>query len=232
MKLPRAQRLAPSRAEYWSDAIVHLAGIAVVLVAVPILIVMSVSLGGDWATITAISIYGACLLAMLVCSALYNMARPGAWSGVLRRLDHSAIYLKIAGSYTPFVALSGGTATHFLAGLWTVALGGTSLKVLAPDRLRWLGLGLYLGMGWAGAVLGGEVLGALSPAATALLVTAGALYTIGVAFFLWEALPFHTTIWHVFVLAASALIYTAILLELRMLPLDAAALEAMALTAP
>ncbi len=201
------------RLESRTDAAVHYVGLSLALLAVPALIVIAVWRHGDWTTVTAISVYGATLLSMLGASALYNISGQHRWTKVLKRLDHSAIYLKIAGSFTPLVALTGGAGIPFLAGLWGAALGGTSLKMLVPDRLRWLGLALYLGMGWVGVWAGSEVFASLSPGAMWLIALGGSLYTIGVAFFLWEALPYHTTIWHAFVLVATGLIYCAILLE-------------------
>lgn len=202
-----------SRAERLSDAAVHLIGLALALAAVPVLVWLSIERRGEVAVVTAVAIYGATLLAMLGCSALYNMTRENRFTPVFRRLDHSAIYLKIAGSFTPLAAMTGGGGMAFLAGLWVVAIGGSSLKIIAPDRLRWLGLSLYLGMGWVGVWVGRDILAGLTPGAVALIATAGVLYTVGVLFFLWERLPFHTAIWHGFVVVASGLLYAAICLE-------------------
>ncbi|MBJ3764222.1 hemolysin III family protein [Maribius pontilimi] len=199
--------------EAHTDAIVHYVGLSMAAMAVPTLIVLAVLRHDHWVEVSAVAVYGATLVAMLSASAIYNITGQHRWTKVLKRLDHSAIYLKIAGSFTPLVALTGGAGLPFLAGLWGAALGGTSLKMLAPDRLRWLGLSLYLGMGWIGVWAGAGVFSQLSPSAMALIAVGGSLYTIGVIFFLWEALPYHTTIWHGFVLVASGLIYAAILVE-------------------
>ncbi len=196
-----------------SDTAVHVVGVSVATLAVPVLVWMTATWRGDSGLTAAVTVYGVCLLSMLTFSAIYNTFNSGPWTPVWRRLDHSAIFLKIAGTYTPLVALSGVAAGPLLAGLWGVALGGTSLKVMAPDRWRRVGLTLYLGMGWVGVWAGSEVLGALNPVALALIAAGGTLYTVGVAFYLWDTLPYHTAIWHVFVLVASALIYTAIAVE-------------------
>ena len=202
-----------ARAERLSDTAIHLVGLAFALAAVPVLVWLSVERRGDAAVVTAVTIYGTTLLAMLGCSALYNMTRENRFTPVFRRLDHSAIYLKIAGSFTPLAAMTGGGGMVFLAGLWAVAIGGSSLKIIAPDRLRWLGLSLYLGMGWVGVWFGRDILAGLTPGAVALIASAGVLYTVGVLFFLWERLPFHTAIWHGFVVIASGLLYAAMCLE-------------------
>jgi hemolysin III len=150
---------------------------------------------------------------MLTCSALYNMIRRPHWSDRLRRLDQSAIYFKIAGTYTPFVVLFPGTP-GFLAGIWATAIAGASIIIFSARKRMLIALALYLGLGWAAVVLGQPLLDGLSPTGAILLLTAGILYTGGVAFLLWHRLPFHNTIWHVFVLAATCVCYAAIVVEL------------------
>lgn len=205
-----APRTAYSRAEHLSDAVVHVSGVVVVAVAVPVLIGLALVLRGDAGAVVGTSVYGVTLVAMILCSALYNTLGRRRWAGVLRRLDHSAIYAKIAGTYTPFMLLSGGQGGWWLAGLWAAAAAGIGLKIASPDRLRWLALALYLGMGWVGVLAGGSFLATLSAPVLALIVTGGVLYTVGVVFYLVERLPFHYTIWHVFVLAASLVFYAAV----------------------
>lgn len=202
-----------SRAERLTDAIVHVAGLALVVGAVPVLIVLAAVLHGDAATVTGTAIYGGTLILMILCSALYHMIPFPNWKGVLKRLGHSAIYIKIAGTYTPFTLMS-GQGTGLLAGVWGAALAGASLKMLAPDRFRWLAMALYLGMGWAAVLAGGTLFGALTPAVTVLMLVGGLLYSVGVVFFLWERLPFQTAIWHGFVLVASLVFYAAVTVEM------------------
>ena len=206
-------RVAYSRAERLSDAAVHIVGLVGAALAVPTLIIVAAEVRGDVSAIAGVSIYGACLTAMILFSALYNMMPDAPCSGILRRLDHSAIYFKIAGTYTPFTLLT-GAGGYLLAAVWAAAVAGTGLRVLMPDRTRWICIGLYLGMGWAGAIAGQAVFEALSPRTFALIVLGGVLYTVGVVFYLAERLPFHTTIWHVFVLVASIVLYSAVTVEL------------------
>ena len=203
------ERTEYSRAELISDAVVHVTGLAAVTAAVPVLIVLTVMLRGDAASVTGASIYGGTLILMILCSALYNMIQRPDWSWLLRRMDHSAIYLKIAGTYTPFVLIT-GEGIVMAAGLWTAALVGVGLKIFSPARFRWVALALYLGMGWVGVLAGRELLAALSWPVIILMIVGGGLYTLGVAFYLWKNLRFHNTIWHVFVLIASLVFYAAV----------------------
>jgi len=192
--------------------VVHVAGLAAVIGAVPVLIVLTALLRGDSASILGASVYGATFTLMILCSALYNMIPRPDWAWLLRRLDHSAIYLKIAGTYTPFALISGQGA-GLVAALWGAAGVGVAMKLVSPARFRWVALALYLGMGWAGVVLGSDILAALPDRVVVLMAVGGGLYTIGVVFFLWDGLPFHNTIWHVFVLAASLCFYAAVTLH-------------------
>ena len=209
MPLVAAHRPAYSRAEFVSDAVVHLAGLALVLMAVPVLIVVTALLRGDAPSVIGVSIYGAAMLAMIGCSALYNMTPDAGLTWLYRRLDHSAIYIKIAGTYTPFTLIS-GHGLALTAGVWVAAALGVVLKIAAPERFRWLALTLYLGMGWAGLVVGQALIAALPAPVLVLMVVGGLIYTAGVVFYLWERLPFHTTIWHIFVLTATLVFYAAV----------------------
>jgi hemolysin III len=207
------ERTSYSRAERLTDAVIHASGLTLVLIAVPVLITAAAFLRGDFTAMLGVTVYGLALIAMILCSALYNMIPAPGWEELLKRLDHSAIYVKIAGTYTPFTLLS-GQGLWLLAGLWAAALTGVGIKLFSPHRFRTLTLVLYLGMGWAGLAAGGTFLGALSAPVLILIVTGGLLYTAGVAFYLFERLPFHYTIWHVFVLTASLVFYAAVTLHL------------------
>jgi hemolysin III len=206
------ERIEYSRAERQSDLVVHLAGLAAVLLAVPVLVSVTITARGDWAALVAVGVYGLSLTAMIVFSALYNTLGQRRWTGALKRLDHSAIYAKIAGTYTPFFLLSGQHPT-LLTGLWAAAVTGIGLKMVAPDRMRGLAVALCLAMGWAGVLAGGGFLSQVSTPVQWLIWTGGALYTLGVAFYLFDRLPFHYTIWHVLVLAASMSFYAAVTLH-------------------
>ncbi|MEM8791590.1 MAG: hemolysin III family protein [Pseudomonadota bacterium] len=209
-----------SRAERIADGIIHCTGVMVSMLAVPVLITLVAVWHGDAPNVTAVSIYGVSLIAMFAASAAYNMAGEWRWREVLRRLDHSAIYLLIAGTYTPFAIYAGGEgAAWLLVGIWAAAATGVSLQMLAYRKLEWLAIVLYLGMGWSVVLFGKPVLAALSEPTITLMTTGGMLYTVGVAFHLWHRLPFHNAIWHGFVLAASFVFYAAVLVESRIVAL-------------
>ena len=203
-----------TNAERIGDALVHATGLAAALVAVPVMLILAGLWHGSGTAFMATGIYSATLIAMLLCSALYHHLPRPRWKEILRKLDHSAIYLKIAGTYTPFALLSGGAGGGLVVGLWGAALAGCGLHVFASDRARWPGFLLYLAMGWAGLILGWPLFATLSTPVLALIVAGGLVYTTGTAFFLWETLPFNTAIWHGFVLVATALLFVAVTLHL------------------
>ncbi|WFS10526.1 hemolysin III family protein [Methylobacterium sp. 391_Methyba4] len=169
----------------------------------------------------AVVVYAAALVLMLGVSALYNLypVSPRKW--LLRRADHALIYLMIAGTYTPLVALvgSGIRAYALLAIIWVVALIGIAVKLLLPGRFDRLSIGLYLLLGWSGLLAYESVIAALQPTALWLLGIGGALYSIGVIFHIWRTLPFQNAIWHGFVLAAAACHYGTIWASLNGAPL-------------
>lgn len=211
MQSASTMRRSYSRAETASDAVVHVLGLVFIALGVPALITVTTIMRPDAPALAAVSIYGAALAAMIFFSALYNLNRQRPLSWLYRRLDHSAIYVKIAGTYTPFALLS-GQGLGLTIGIWITAVAGVTLKLAAPYRWHRVAIVLYLGMGWAGVVAGQEVVAALPGPVLVLMAMGGGLYTVGVAFYLCERIPFHYTIWHVIVLAASLLFYAAVVL--------------------
>lgn len=203
-----------TRAERIADGVVHVAGVTAALVAVPVMITLAAVWHGDLSTVAAASVYGISLLVMFAASAGYHMIPFPSWRGVLRRLDHAAIYVKIAGTYTPFaVLLAGEDAKWILIGIWSAALIGTLIKVIAPDRFQVLTLVLYLVMGWAFLAIGGPIVERASTSSLVMMAVGGVLYTVGVVFHLWSRLPFQNAIWHGFVLAATFIFYAAVMTE-------------------
>ncbi|WP_205625076.1 PAQR family membrane homeostasis protein TrhA [Geminicoccus roseus] len=163
----------------------------------------------------ALGLYALGLMAMLACSARYHLASEPNRKHRLRRFDHAAIFLMIAGTYTPLLAIAVGSdsALFLLALVWLVALFGVAIKLLAVPVPEWLSVALYLGLGWTILLTPGGIAAALSGSCLALLVAGGIVYSLGVPFYLWRSLRFHTAIWHVFVLAGAACHYLVVLDE-------------------
>jgi hemolysin III len=199
-----------SRAEVLADGAVHAMGVLLGPAAVAILIVLTARTAGP-GQFASVLVYGISLVAVLVTSALYNLWPVSRAKWILRRFDHSAIYLLIAGTYSPFIAqMKGATSTALLIGVWTASLTGVALKLLFPGRFDRVSIWLYLLIGWSG-VLAYETIAGLPDATLRLLALGGLLYTIGVVFHLWRSLPFQNAIWHMFVLTAAACHYGAVL---------------------
>ncbi len=197
------------RAELVSDALVHVAGLVLAVVAVPVLITLTAVMHGDAAGIAAVSIYGTTLIVMLSASLAYNHLPRPEWQDGLRRMDLSAIYLKIAGTVTPF-ALLAGTGGGFLAAMWTAACVATATTFLRRRRSTVLSVGIALSMGWAVLIGGGEVIATTSAPVFWLMLAGGLLYSLGTPFLMMERMRFHNAIWHGFVVAASMVFYVAV----------------------
>ncbi|MEM6422416.1 MAG: hemolysin III family protein, partial [Pseudomonadota bacterium] len=134
-----------SRGEVVADAIVHALGLLGALMAVPVMITLTAVWHGTLSVVTAATIYGLSIIAMFAFSAGYNLVMHPGVKAVLRKCDHGAIFVKIAGTYTPFAVLLGGDqAGIILAGIWSAALLGLGLVLTRPRGFRWMSLTLYL----------------------------------------------------------------------------------------
>jgi hemolysin III len=155
---------------------------------------------------------------MLICSALYNMAGEGQKKALSRRLDHAAIFLMIAGTYTPFslIAIGGSTGAALMVFVWSVAAIGIVLKLLTPTRFEALSIGTYLLLGWTIVFALDPLLESMSRAGIILLVAGGILYSFGVVFHKWTSLPFQNAIWHAFVLAAACCHFAVVLTDVAL----------------
>jgi len=200
------------RAELIADGVVHVVGVCGGLVAATVLIVLA-AIYASPLDVAVVSVYVAGLLTMLVLSATYNLWPVSRAKWVLRRFDHSAIYVLIAATYTPFImgVKDSVFAVALLIGVWCVAIVGIVLKLALPGRFDRLSVGLYLAMGWSGLMLYDAVVKALPAMALWFVAAGGVLYTFGVIFHAWQRLRFQNAIWHGFVLLGAACHYTAVL---------------------
>lgn len=200
------------RAELIADGIVHAIGVILGLIAATALVVLT-AVYATALDIVAVSIYVAGLLAMLVLSASYNLWPVSRTKWVLRRFDHSAIYILIAATYTPIIMELKDSvfAIALLVGVWCVAIFGVVLKLGWPGRFDRVSVGLYLALGWSGIMLYDSVVAVLPKLALWFVLAGGALYSLGVIFHAWRRLRFQNAIWHSFVLLGAACHYTAVL---------------------
>jgi hemolysin III len=200
------------RHEILADGVVHAIGLAAGLIASIVLIVVACTFAAP-ADIAAVSVYAAGLIAMLALSATYNLFPVSRWKWILRRFDHSAIYVLIAATYTPFIAQMPVTVTSvvLMAGVWGVAAIGIVLKLFFPGRFDRLAIVLYLAMGWSGVMVYDVIADVLPKVTLCLIAIGGLLYSAGVVFHVWERLRFQNAIWHGFVLLAASCHYAAVL---------------------
>jgi len=194
-----------------ADAIIHLIGIAAGLIAVVAMLVMAGRYLPASSTVT-LCIYATGLVAMLTFSCAYHMVAAPRWKGLLRRLDHAAIFLKIAGTYTPFAAIKmGGIGGYtLLSAVWVVAILGAGAKLLLASTWDRLAVPLYLLFGWLGVVMFEPLSASVAPVVLALLGIGGVLYSIGVIFHVWRMLPYQNAIWHLFVLTGTGCHFGAV----------------------
>ncbi|MGI9170334.1 MAG: PAQR family membrane homeostasis protein TrhA [Caulobacteraceae bacterium] len=201
----------PRPIERSADRWVHIVGLTAA--ALGGLTLLALSLGaGRLGQVAAIGVYGACLIVMFLCSAAYNLASPRR-RPLLRRFDHAAIFLMIAGSYTPFTTqrLTGAWAWGMTAAVWGLALAAATAKLLAPGLGKGFWVALYLALGWIAVIAIGPLTAGVRTAALVLLLAGGLVYSMGVVVYLRKALPFRRAIWHGFVVAAAAIHYAAVL---------------------
>jgi hemolysin III len=207
----RAAALTPK--ERLADACVHALGIAASLAGAGALAALARFHPLPARTGMSIAVYATGLVAVFAVSAAYHLVDRPALKAVLRRFDHATIYVKIAGTYTPFVVakLAAALAIPLLASVWLVTLIGAAIKLFWPGRLVRTSYVLYLAQGWAILLVWPAFAAAVPAQVLVLLATGGALYTIGVVFHLAEKMRFHNAVWHALVLIASGCHFAAVL---------------------
>jgi hemolysin III len=188
----------------------HAAGLVASIVGVVVLVYLGV-VRGEVLHVASAGLYGATLVALYAASTLYHAFREPGVKRVLRVLDHCAIYLLIAGTYTPFVlvGLGGGWGWALFGVVWAMAAAGIVFKAFATGRFAVASTAAYVAMGWLGVVAIGPLVRSLPGAALAWLLAGGVAYTAG-TFFYHRKIPYSHALWHVFVLAGSVCHFVAI----------------------
>jgi hemolysin III len=208
---PRLKKRPLSTGELLADGIVHAVALLAGVIAFAVL--LGHVLGqGEVGTFAALAVYAAGYFAMFGFSLAYNMVPNSALKWVLRRFDHSAIYVMIAGTYTAVVAQFDDWvfAAVLAAVVWAGAILGAVVKIALPGRYDRLSVLAYIALGWVGVAAIGPAREALPGVSLWLLVLGGVTYVAGVGFYRWHGLKFHNAIWHLFVAVAAGLHFAAV----------------------
>jgi hemolysin III len=195
-----------------AHAVTHGIGIVLAITGLTVLVALAFRHGDTW-RVTTCAVYGTTLILLYVASTLYHSIPSARAKRVLRILDHCAIYLLIAGTYTPFtlVNLRGPWGWGLFGFVWALAVAGIVFKIVATGRLRVLSVMVYLMLGWCIVVALGPLRQVVPERGMVLLVAGGVAYTLGTIFFGLKKLPYHHAIWHLFVLGGSVLHFFAVL---------------------
>ena len=198
-----------SRAEEIANSSSH--GIGVLLGVVGLILMLSVS-GNETNKITSSLVYGISIILLFLTSTIYHSVTRESTRAIMKTLDHCAIYLLIAGTYTPFmlVSLNGNGGTFYLSMIWIIAVLGIAFKLTLGHQYPKISLTSYLAMGWFVIIAGKEMLANVSSEGLTLLAAGGVCYTVGAIFYAWKKLVFNHAIWHVFVLGGAALHFFSI----------------------
>ncbi|MFU2015867.1 PAQR family membrane homeostasis protein TrhA [Peribacillus butanolivorans] len=194
------------------NAITHGVGVLLSIAALVFLIIFSVQKGSAWHVVISV-IYGVSMLLLYVSSTLVHSFPAGKTKDLFEIFDHSAIYLFIAGTYTPIMLLviQGSLGWTLLGIVWGVAVIGVVFKAFFVKKFLFLSTILYIAMGWLIVIAWGPLSAAMPSTGIQLLVAGGLLYTFGAVFYVWRGFPYHHAVWHLFVLAGSVAHFFAVL---------------------
>jgi hemolysin III len=194
-----------------ANALTHGLAAVFALAAASVLITLSALSGDRWQLVGAI-VYGVTLLLLYLASTLYHAIPHAGAKAKLKVFDHCAIYLLIAGTYTPFalVGLRGTWGWSLLAVIWTLALAGCVFKLFFTGRFKGLSTAIYVGMGWIAVIAVEPGLRLLTTWTIGWVIAGGAFYTLGTLFYLRQRVPYAHAIWHGFVIAGSVCHYVAV----------------------
>ncbi|NMO96477.1 PAQR family membrane homeostasis protein TrhA [Paenibacillus lemnae] len=203
------------RREEIANAVTHGIGVVLSTAALVLLIVFSSLKGNVW-HVVSFTIYGTTMLLLYLNSTLVHSFKEGKAKDVFEFLDHSSIYLFIAGTYTPFllVAIRGTLGWSLFGIIWGVALAGCIFKAFFVKKFLLMSTVFYVAMGWLIVIAWSPLNAVVAQEGMNLLVGGGLLYTLGTVFYVWRGFPYHHAIWHVFVLAGSILHFFSVLLYL------------------
>ncbi|WP_117236328.1 PAQR family membrane homeostasis protein TrhA [Vibrio maerlii] len=195
-----------------ANTLTHALGCVLGMVGLVLLVMKSLAAGADALTITSMSIYGSSVVVLFLASTLYHAIPNPSTKRLFKTLDHCAIYLLIAGSYTPFMLVSLRTplAVGLMAVIWLIALVGIVMKIAFVYRFKRLSLVTYLLMGWLSLIVIYQLAISLEVGGLVLLALGGVVYSLGVIFYVNDKIPYNHAIWHVFVLAGSICHFFAI----------------------
>jgi hemolysin III len=210
--MPDATANRYTLAEEIASSITHGIGAALGVAGLAILVTLGAKRGDAW-HVVSVAVYGSTLVLLYLFSTLYHAFQNPRVKKVLRHFDHSAIYLLIAGTYTPFtlVNMRGPWGWSLFGTIWGLALLGICLNFTLMGRSRIIAGLVYIGMGWLVVVAAKPLVATVPPGGIAWLVAGGLAYTLGVIFYVWKTLPFNHAIWHLFVLAGSLCHFFAVL---------------------
>jgi len=196
-----------------AHGVTHGVGLLMSVIGLAVLISYSSRYGDAWHIVSS-TIYGLTLIALYTTSTLYHSVTKPGLKMVLQRLDHAAIFLLIAGTYTPFtlVTLRGSWGWTLFGLVWSVAIAGMLMELLVRQRNKFISVALYLGLGWLILIAIEPMITGVAPGGMFLLLIGGLLYSLGVIFYLWKTLAYHHAVWHLFVLAGSAAHFFAVFL--------------------
>ena len=199
--------------EELANAISHGLGIALSIAGLVLMVTLAAMHSDAWA-VTSTAIFGAALVLLYTTSTLYHSFRDESLKRLLRKFDHAAIFLLIAGTYTPFllVSLRGPWGWSLFGVVWGLAAVGVTLKFWFAGRFRLLSTLIYIGMVWLVLAAFRPLMAALPRGGLVLLVAGGICYTGGAVFYLWKRLPYHHAVWHLWVLAGSSCHWAAVYL--------------------
>ncbi|MGL9719393.1 PAQR family membrane homeostasis protein TrhA [Symbiopectobacterium sp.] len=201
-------------AEEIANSISHGAGVVLGIVGLVLLLVQAVDNGATSMAIASYSLYGGTIILLFLASTLYHAIPSPRAKPWLKRFDHCAIYLLIVGTYTPFllVGLDSPLARGLMIVIWSMALVGVLFKLAFAHRFEVLSLVTYLVMGWLSLIVIYQLVQVLAPGGVTLLAVGGAVYTLGVVFYVCKRIPYNHAIWHGFVLGGSLCHFLAIYL--------------------